>query len=181
MLKNKLRESHWLKCLLEEGSKLLGCQENNPEQAHWQKWEDIQVPAQSISTQVLSRTEEEDGSRVVLTRVSDTPLRSTLTRMSGWTAEWKCSEFGGPKRGEVLLGQALIACLHYYAINCCRGLLEKRECASSIPGQPRRLEELMALAPGGDLLGWLCGSAASPAGNTRLPRVMCFPPAMWFS
>lgn len=77
-----------------------------------------------------------------------------------------------------MFGQALIAALHYYAINCCRGLLERRECASSIPGQPRRLEELMALAPGDDLLGWLCRSPASPAGNTGLPRMMCFPPAV---
>lgn len=80
-----------------------------------------------------------------------------------------------------MFGRALIASLHYYAINCCHGLLERRECASSVPGQPRRLEELMALAPGGDLLGWLRGSAASPAGNTGLHRMMCFPPVVWFS
>ena len=80
-----------------------------------------------------------------------------------------------------MFGWTLIASLHYYAINCCHGLLERRERASSIPGQPRRLEELMALAPGGDLLRWLCGSAASPAGNTGLPRMMCFPPVVWFS
>lgn len=71
-----------------------------------------------------------------------------------------------------MFGWALIASLHYYAINCCRGLLGSRERASSVPGQPRRLEELLALAPGGDLLGWLLGSAASPAGNTRLPGMM---------
>lgn len=77
-----------------------------------------------------------------------------------------------------MFGGALIASLHYYAINCCHGLLKRRERASSVPGQPRRLEELVALARGGDLLGWLCGSPASPAGNTGLPRMMCFSPAV---
>lgn len=80
-----------------------------------------------------------------------------------------------------MFGRALIASLHYSAINCCHSLLQRRERASSVPGQPRRLEELMALAPGGDLLGWLRGSAASPAGSAGLPRVMCVPPVAWFS
>lgn len=60
-----------------------------------------------------------------------------------------------------MFGRALIASLHYYAINFCHGLLKRRERASSVPGQPRRLEELMALAPGGNLLR--CSAALLPA------------------
>lgn len=45
--------------------------------------EDIQVLAQSISTQLLSPVEQGDGSTVVLTRVSDAHPRSTLTGVSG--------------------------------------------------------------------------------------------------
>lgn len=47
-----------------------------------------------------------------------------------------------------MFGQTLIASLHYSAINCCRALFGRTEHASSLPGQPQRLEELMALLLG---------------------------------
>lgn len=47
-----------------------------------------------------------------------------------------------------MFGLTLIASLHYYAINCCHALLERPERASSLPEQPQRPEELMALMLG---------------------------------
>lgn len=47
-----------------------------------------------------------------------------------------------------MFGLTLIASLYYYAINCCHALLKRPKRASSLPEQPQRPEELVALMLG---------------------------------